>query len=99
MPRSDQIENSKEERKMVGERGEMENSKINTLSEKKIKEKQISEEDGNIDVTVEYVGKSGDLSPRHIENIKGKIKKATKQAQPQSQINTRKKKGSSFTYE
>ncbi|KAH0672955.1 hypothetical protein KY290_025239 [Solanum tuberosum] len=74
-----------------------EKEKINNLSEQKIKEKQSTEEDEYMEANVEYVSKSGDLSPRQIGNLKEKIKKAPKQDQPQSQRNTRSKKGSFFT--
>jgi len=71
--------------------------KIKTFTAKELSDKQNSEEDESIDINVEYVSKNGDLSPRQIDNLKSKMKKNTKQVQSQSQINTRSKKGSSFT--
>lgn len=71
--------------------------KISSLYGKEKDDRQNIEEDESIDLNAEQVYKEGDLSPRKIENLKNKGRKFTKSSLPQSQINIRRKKGSSFT--
>ncbi|WMV59325.1 hypothetical protein MTR67_052710 [Solanum verrucosum] len=92
-----QVIKSSEAEELIGETEEQEADMVNTTSDKENNDKQNSEEDERIDVNIEYVSKNGDLSPRQIDNLKSKSKRSAKQVQTQSQINTRSKKGSSFT--
>lgn len=70
--------------------------KLMSMSNKERIDKQDTARDKSIDLNIEQVSGKVYLSPKQIENFKGKAKKGTMYNLPQSQMNTRRLKGSSY---
>ncbi|KAH0660041.1 hypothetical protein KY285_028647 [Solanum tuberosum] len=70
--------------------------KIHTLTTQEKQQKQDREDDESLEANIDNIRRSGNLSPTQIERLKVKNKRGIR-LNHSSQINTRSKKGSSFT--